>query len=60
MAGDEKHYSVCNTRRISNEKIKQKKMLQSKGTSFEGFKNLKVWTDEITEYLIYKINAEEK
>ena len=33
--------SVCNTRRISYEKIKQKKMLQSKVTSFEGVKNLK-------------------
>ena len=33
--------SVCNTRKISNEKIRQKKMLQSKGTSFEGVKNLK-------------------
>ena len=35
-------------------------MLPSKGTSFEGVKNLEACTDEINNYLIYKINAEEE
>ena len=35
-------------------------MLQSKGTGFEGVKNLKAWTDAIVKHLIYKINAEEE
>ena len=34
-------------------------MLQWKGTSFRGVKNLKAWTDEIDKCPIYKINAEE-
>ena len=50
--------SVCNTRKISNEKIKQKNVLQSKRTGFEGFENLKAWTDETDKYLIYNIYAE--
>ena len=52
--------SACNVRKIANEKSKQKKILQSKGTSFEGVKNLKAWTDEIDKYLIYKTDAEEE
>ena len=35
-------------------------MLPSKGTRFEGVKNLEACTDEINNYLIYKINAEEE
>ena len=35
-------------------------MLQSKGTTFEGVKNLKAWTDEIDKYLIYKNDLEEE
>ena len=41
-------------------KVKQKKMLQSKGTTFEDVKNLKAWTDEIDKYLIYKNDLEEE
>ena len=33
-------------KKISMEKIKQKKMLQSRDTGFEGIKNMKAWTDE--------------
>ena len=47
---------VCNTKDISNEKIKQKKVLQPDGTSFVGVKNSKSWTDQTDKYLIYKIS----
>ena len=51
---------VCNTKDISNEKIKQKKVLQPDGTSFAGIENLKSWTDQTDEYLIYKISIVEE
>ena len=51
---------VCNTKDISNEKIKQKKVLQPDGTSFAGIENLKSWTDQTDKYLIYKITINEE
>ena len=47
---------VCNTKDISNEKIKQKKVLLPDVTSFVGVKNSKSWTDQTDKYLIYKIS----
>ena len=44
---------VCITKDISNEKNKQKKVLQPDGTSFAGIENLKSWTDQTDKYLIY-------
>ena len=51
---------VCNTKDISNEKIKQNKVLQPDGTSFAGIENLKSWTDQTDKYLIYKIKINEE
>ena len=51
---------VCNTKDISNEKIKQNKVLQPDGTSFAGIENLKSWTDQTDKYLIYKISIHEE
>ena len=51
---------VCNTKDISNEKIKQNKVLQPDGTSFAGIENLKSWTDQTDKYLIYKITINEE
>ena len=51
---------VCNTKDISNEKIKQKDVLQPDGTSFAGIENLKSWTDQTDKYLIYKISINEE
>ena len=38
--------AVCSIKDISNEKIKQKNVLQPDGTSFHGIENLKSWTDQ--------------
>ena len=51
---------VCNTKDISNEKIKQQDVLQPDGTSFAGIENLKSWTDQTDKYLIYKITINEE
>ena len=48
------------TKDISNEKNKQKKVLQPDGTSFAGIENLKSWTDQTDKYLIYKITINEE
>ena len=48
------------TKDISNEKNKQKKVLQPDGTSFAGIENLKSWTDQTDKYLIYKIKINEE
>ena len=45
---------------ISNEKNKQKKILQPNGTSFAGVENLKSWNDQTDKYLIYKISINEE
>ena len=41
-------------------KNQKKKVLQPDGTSFAGIKNLKSWTDQTDEYLIYKISIREE
>ena len=51
---------ICNTKDISNEKNKQKKILQPDGTSFAGVENLKSWTYQTDKYLIYKISINEE
>ena len=47
---------VANRKRIFNEKIKQRKVFESKGNSFIRVQRLKEWSDQEEQFLIYEID----
>ena len=51
---------VGNVKALSNEKVKQKKVLQPDGVSFKAIKELKAYTDLQDPFLILSINGSQQ
>ena len=51
---------VANRKRISNKKIKQRKVFEPKENSFNGVQELKEWSDQEDKFLIYEIDQNQQ